>query len=57
VTSEKRTKQKCKAKWKALQEIRTSRRQNPELEDEMLTKGNTEELLDRQLMTCERNMQ
>jgi chromosome segregation ATPase len=28
-----------------------------ELEDEMVTKGKTEELLVRQLKTCERNMQ
>jgi hypothetical protein len=39
------------------QETRTSRRQIPELKDEMEIKGKTKELLAKQLKTCERNMQ
>jgi hypothetical protein len=34
----------------------SSRRQNPELEDEMAIKGKTDELLVKQLKTCEKNI-
>jgi chromosome segregation ATPase len=50
----KRTKEKYKTKGKPLQQTRT---RISELEDEMVIKGKTEELLVRQLKTCERNMQ
>jgi hypothetical protein len=46
-----------KQNGRPLQQTRASRRQNLRIEDEMVIKGKTEELLVRQLNTCERNMQ
>jgi hypothetical protein len=52
-TSEKRMKQKYKTQWKAT----PAEDKISELKDEMEIKGKTEELLLKQLKTCERNMQ
>jgi hypothetical protein len=41
----------------SFQQNRTNRRQNPEIEDEMAIKGKTEELLVKELKTCEKKMQ
>jgi hypothetical protein len=54
-TSEKRMKQKYKTKWKATPV--DYNKGKTELEDEMVIKGKTEELLVRQLKSCERNLQ
>jgi hypothetical protein len=56
-TSEKRMKQKYKTKWKAFQQNTKTEDKISELEDEMVIKGKTEELLVKQLKTCEKKMQ
>jgi chromosome segregation ATPase len=57
-TSEKRMKQKCKTKVEGhSSRLEQAEDRISELEDEMVIKGKTEELLVRQLKTCERNMQ
>jgi hypothetical protein len=50
-------KQNCKTKWKPIQHTRTNRRQNLRTQREMVIKGKTEELLVKQLKTCEKKMQ
>jgi septal ring factor EnvC (AmiA/AmiB activator) len=56
-TSEKRKKQKHKTHGRPFQLTRISKDRISELEDEMEIQGKTEELLIKQLKTCERNMQ
>jgi hypothetical protein len=56
-TSEKIMKQKYKTQWKATPADYNKQKTISELEDEMEMKGKTEELLIRQLKTCERNVQ
>jgi hypothetical protein len=57
--SEKRMKQKQKTQWKATPLCRLEQKEDriSELEDEMVIKGKTEELLMKQLKSWERNMQ
>jgi hypothetical protein len=56
-TSEKRMKQNCKAKLKANPAEQNKQKAISELKDEMVIKGKTEELLAKQLKTCEKKMQ
>jgi hypothetical protein len=53
-------KQKYKTKWKAMPEEQNKQKTDSrlsDLEDKILIKGKTEELLVKQLKTCERNIQ
>jgi hypothetical protein len=52
----KRMKQKYKTKWKAIPAEQNKQDRISELEDEMVIKGKTEELLVKQLKTCEKKM-
>jgi esterase/lipase len=56
-TSEKRMKQKYKTKCKTIPTDYNKQKTESELEDKMVIKGKTEELLVKQLKTCKRNMQ
>jgi hypothetical protein len=52
--------QKYKTKWKAMPEEQNKQKTDSrlsDLEDKILIKGKTEELLVKQLKTCERNIQ
>jgi hypothetical protein len=56
-TSEKRVKRNTKHSGRPLQQTRASEDRISELEDKIEIKGKTEEMLVKQLKTCERNIQ
>jgi uncharacterized protein YjaZ len=57
-TSEKKNETEIQNKMKGhFSRLEKAKDRISELEDEMLIKGKTEELLERQFKTCERNMQ
>jgi hypothetical protein len=50
-------KQKYKTNWRPFKQNRTNIDRISELEDEMVIKGKTKELLVKELKTCEKNIQ